>query len=206
MYIIYKHKNLITGKSYIGQTKHSIEHRLKQHIQAMSNRTKNKYPFLLALQKYGLKYWISGELDRTSSKNHANKLEKYYIEKYDTFKTGYNATVGGDYFEGYKPTKGEKHHASDKTFYTLYHKTLPTFTGTRHTFCETYGATTGAFTKLVKKKLLRLKGFALTKENAIKQPISRARKLKANDFKSYQKKFFKSILTKQFNKNLKNNK
>jgi hypothetical protein len=85
---------------------------------------------------------------------------------FDTFKAGYNATLGGDYLEGFTPIKGPSHHASDVTTYTLYHKHGDIFTGTRYEFCTKYKASTDAFTKLVKGKLNKVKGFALTAQQA----------------------------------------
>lgn len=196
MYTIYKHKNKITGKCYIGQTKYSIEYRWKQHLQTIKHKTKNTYPFLRAIEKHGKDTWISGVLATTATKESANALEKYYIEKYDSFKNGYNATLGGDYFEGYVPPKGINSPSTDATIYTLYHKNLPTFVGTRAEFCNAHKTTTGAFSKLLHGKLRRLKGFAFTKENALCDRLVKPRTIsKEEAFTKFCVSFWKPILS-----------
>lgn len=55
-YIIYKHTNTVTGKSYIGLTKYSIERRFKQHLYDSGKCRNGKLPqsaFPRALRKYG---------------------------------------------------------------------------------------------------------------------------------------------------------
>ena len=50
--IIYKSTNKITGKIYIGQTTHTLDKRIKGHINE-SKKDKNR-PFLLSINKYGV--------------------------------------------------------------------------------------------------------------------------------------------------------
>lgn len=195
MYTIYKHKNKVSGKCYIGQTKYSMEHRWKQHLQTTNHRTKNSYPFLKAIKKYGKDAWISEVLAIIPSKEGANTLEKYYIKKYDSFKNGYNATLGGDYFDGYTHPKGVDSPSTDTSQYTLYHKNLPAFVGTRAMFCNKYKATTDAFSRLVHGKLRRLKGFAFTKENALCDRLTKPRIVsKEETFTKFYTSFWKPIL------------
>lgn len=155
-----------------------MEHRWKQHINDSKKDNRRKYPILHALHKYGTSSWISGVIDTTDSKQKANKLEKFYIKKFNTFnsKFGYNATLGGDYFEGIKQPSGKDHHSTDTIIYTLYHKNYPTFIGTILEFCTKYKATSGAFTKLLANKLRRLKGFAFNKKDAETDRLSRTPK------------------------------
>lgn len=88
--IIYKITNKVNGKSYIGQTRYTLEFRWRQHI----HKKDNTY-FHNAIRKYGVENFekeILEECDYTD----LNKREIYYIAKYDSFKNGYNLTIGGD--------------------------------------------------------------------------------------------------------------
>ena len=91
---IYKFQNKVNNKVYIGQSM-NIEHRYKQHKRLYLNGN-NK--FYNALCKYG---WDSFsfeiiDTDNKYTRDDLNKLEKYYIEKYNSFFDGYNSTFGGD--------------------------------------------------------------------------------------------------------------
>jgi hypothetical protein len=52
--------------------------------------------FYRAIRKYGIDNIKSKELEVTHSQEEAKEREKYYIKEYDTFKNGYNMTLGGD--------------------------------------------------------------------------------------------------------------
>lgn len=93
-YVIYKHTFIKTNKSYIGYTKYSISERLHKHnLNAMMGIDTK---FYRAIRKYGIDNIISKELEIVNSQDDAKEKEKYYIAKYNTFKDGYNMTLGGD--------------------------------------------------------------------------------------------------------------
>lgn len=87
--VIYKATCLITGKSYIGQTKH-FEIRKKQHLQAKDN-----YIFHKALRKYGQENF-KWEILEECSYDLLNEKETYWIKFYNSYSNGYNSTLGGD--------------------------------------------------------------------------------------------------------------
>lgn len=92
MYIIYKHE--LNGKSYIGYTKLTIEERLhKHHLNAMAGIDTH---FYRAIRKHGIEPIISSVLCECVDFEEAKKKEMEFIEKYDTYKSGYNMTTGGD--------------------------------------------------------------------------------------------------------------
>lgn len=164
MYIIYKHTNKVTNKSYIGQTKYSIEERLKQHYRDARNSNKNRNstrPFHLALLKYTSTDWNSEILKENLSKKEASTYEIHYIKEYDTYNNGYNATLGGDYLLGYTPPKGNDHHCTDTTEYTFYHRYYPKFTGNVKDFSERYSLNSATVRKVVNDKLGSVKGWVL---------------------------------------------
>lgn len=91
---IYKITNTINNKSYIGKTeKLDPIQRFKEHIQDSKRTYKNKRPLYEALKKYGEESFIFEILEETSN---PNEREVYYISYYNTYKEGYNATLGGD--------------------------------------------------------------------------------------------------------------
>ena len=88
--IIYKITNKVNNKSYIGQTRYTIEFRWRQHL----HKKDNTY-FHNALHKYGAENFTIDVLEECDV-NHLNEREMFYIAKYDTFNNGYNLTLGGD--------------------------------------------------------------------------------------------------------------
>lgn len=88
--IIYKITNKVNGKSYIGQTRYTLEFRWRQHI----HKKDNTY-FHNAIRKYGPENFTLEVLEECSTSN-LNEREIFYIAKYNTFKEGYNLTTGGD--------------------------------------------------------------------------------------------------------------
>lgn len=95
---IYLITNKINGKGYIGQTSKDIIKRWKQHLSHSKYEDTHLYN---AMRKYGIDNFSICELDKvkcntTQELNDLlNKLEIKYISSYDTYKNGYNLTIGG---------------------------------------------------------------------------------------------------------------
>lgn len=103
---IYKWTNKINGKVYIGQTmnKNGYKERWNQHIyNARYVSESNKNYFYRAIRKYGSEGFDKEILESVKSdsksglKEKLDKLEIYYIEKFDSFNNGYNSTLGGEF-------------------------------------------------------------------------------------------------------------
>lgn len=88
--IIYKITNKVNNKSYIGQTRYTIEFRWKQH----QHKQDNCY-FHNAIRKYGVNNFNVEILEECEVKD-LDSREVFNIAKYDTFKNGYNMTIGDD--------------------------------------------------------------------------------------------------------------
>lgn len=88
--IIYKITNKVNGKSYIGQTRYTLEFRWRQHL----HKKDNVY-FHNAIKKYGAENF-SLEVLEECDVDKLNSREIFYIAKYNTFEEGYNLTIGGD--------------------------------------------------------------------------------------------------------------
>ena len=95
MAFIYKITNLIKGKSYIGKTCFSIEKRFKEHQKDAFRDRNEKRPLYSAMRKYGIENFTIEQIEECSDML-SSEREKYWIEYYNTYASGYNATKGGD--------------------------------------------------------------------------------------------------------------
>lgn len=91
---IYKITNRVNGKMYIGQTRFTIEHRFKQHLKN-AIRDKRNQPLYRAFNKYGIKNFDIESIEEVNIEE-LNEREMYWIAYYNSFKEGYNATIGGN--------------------------------------------------------------------------------------------------------------
>lgn len=91
---IYKITNRVNNKVYIGQTHFTIEHRFKQHIKNF-NIEHRKQPLYMAFAKYGIENFNVEKIEEVECER-LNEREIYWIAYYNSFKNGYNATLGGD--------------------------------------------------------------------------------------------------------------
>lgn len=95
MNFIYKITNDINGKLYIGKTNRSIETRFQEHINFSKRAYKNR-PLYDAMNKYGVNHFHIEQIDICETDEEASTKEIYWIAYYDTYRHGYNATLGGD--------------------------------------------------------------------------------------------------------------
>lgn len=104
-YIIYCHTNKTNGKKYIGYTSKSMEKRWQEHINLAINGA--KYAFPSAIRKYGPDMFDHKILsDGIQDHKQAQEMEKFFIQKFDSYHNGYNETMGGD---GGATMTGKKH-------------------------------------------------------------------------------------------------
>lgn len=90
--LIYMHTCTKTGKSYVGQTTKTMKARWLEHVCNVRNSK-----ITTAIKKYGASNWEHRVLAYAETKDDLDLLEKYYIEKYDTIKNGYNSKGGGSH-------------------------------------------------------------------------------------------------------------
>ena len=95
MSYIYKITNNINGKIYIGKTMRSIKQRWKEHLANIKKEECKNRPLYRAINKYGVENFSIEEIEECSDIILSDR-EKYWIEYYNSFKNGYNATKGGD--------------------------------------------------------------------------------------------------------------
>ena len=93
MAYIYKITNQINGKVYIGATIRNPETRWAEHQRDYIRLDFEKRPLYNAINKYGVNNFTFETIEET---NEPQEREIYYIQKYDSFNNGYNATLGGE--------------------------------------------------------------------------------------------------------------
>lgn len=110
---IYLFTNLVNDKRYVGQAV-SLKKRLRSHLNNF-NCSRYDNPLYRAINKYGIdNFSISiivtiDIMDLELLKKILDKLEIFYIDKYDSYNNGYNQTKGGDRgILGYKMTEEQK--------------------------------------------------------------------------------------------------
>lgn len=95
MSFIYVITNKINNKQYVGKTIDTIENRWKTHLKDSNKKFFESRPLYKAIKKYGKENFIIEQLEECSYKI-LNEREQYWINILDTYKNGYNATLGGD--------------------------------------------------------------------------------------------------------------
>lgn len=90
MGVIYKATNKINGKSYIGQT-NDFSRRKREHL----NCHGAPCAFHYAIIKYGKDAFEWSILEENISDKDIDAREKYWIKQYNSYKKGYNGTIGG---------------------------------------------------------------------------------------------------------------
>ena len=74
-------------------TERSIEERFKEHCRAYKQEKCEKRPLYSAMKKYGPEHFHVELVEETDN---PEEREQYWIEFYNSYKEGYNATLGGD--------------------------------------------------------------------------------------------------------------
>ena len=96
---IYLIENQVNHKQYIGKTYNSIAERWKEHCKDYQKARCEKRPLYEAMNKYGIENFTVELIEETDN---LEEREKYWVAYYDSYRNGYNATLGGDgrpYFE-----------------------------------------------------------------------------------------------------------
>lgn len=102
--IIYQAFNKISKKSYIGQTTCTLEKRISGHY---TTAKKFRYKFCNALNKYNKEDWEWLVICEVN-KEYLNAYEQKYISEFNSYKNGYNSTLGGDWSTVGHPNHIEK--------------------------------------------------------------------------------------------------
>ena len=90
---IYLITNKINNKKYVGKTEYDINKRWREHISDSRKEKLEIRPLYRAIRKYGSENFSIKEIERTK---YGDERERYWIKIFNTYKNGYNATLGGD--------------------------------------------------------------------------------------------------------------
>jgi len=99
---IYLITNTVNDKKYVGQTRQQLNKRWLHHI--TESRTYSDRPLYRAINKYGLDNFKIRILEECNV-DLLNEREIWWIDFLDSYRNGYNATTGGEYFEHTEETK-----------------------------------------------------------------------------------------------------
>ena len=94
MGLIYIAYNLVSKKSYIGQTVNSLKSRIQEHYSTTKNPKAN-YHFIRALRFYNKTDWDWSVIEDNTPNSLLDEREVYWIKQYDSFENGYNSDRGG---------------------------------------------------------------------------------------------------------------
>lgn len=94
MAYIYKITNKINSHSYVGQTGRIPELRWKEHLRDKNKKPFSNWPLYRALNKYGEDNFTFEIIEETLFEEVIER-EQYWINYFDTYNNGYNATMGG---------------------------------------------------------------------------------------------------------------
>lgn len=93
MAAIYKIVNTVNDKLYIGKTESSLEIRFGAHVRDSKRRSSENRPLYRAFNKYGADKFYIELIEFT---DFPEEREIFWIDYYNTYRKGYNATLGGD--------------------------------------------------------------------------------------------------------------
>lgn len=106
---IYLITNKINNKQYVGQTTKSYQLRFKEHCYyAKTNIKSNPQLIDAKIKQYGIENFTVQLLESVPI-NLKDEREQYYIKLYNTYKKGYNRTIGGDFNPMFDNSIRQKH-------------------------------------------------------------------------------------------------
>ena len=92
-------------KYYVGQTIGTMEQRAGKDGKNYSWKDPScNSKFARSIRKWGWNAFEGRVLEEVYEED-LNELEKFYIEQFDSYKNGYNSTLGGEGSSGYVPSK-----------------------------------------------------------------------------------------------------
>lgn len=103
MFIAYLIENTVNGKVYIGVTVRSLHKRWQQHVW-QSKGQKKQHKMARAIRKYGAEAFVVTHIASSWSAAALREMEIILIAQFDSFRNGYNGTLGGDGGTGHRHT------------------------------------------------------------------------------------------------------
>lgn len=100
---IYKIKNIVNHKEYVGCTISTLKKRFEEHIWRCLNSDSNT-KFCNSIRKYGVENFMIELIEECDVIN-IYEREKFYIDNFNTYFLGLNSTYGGEGCLGYTHSK-----------------------------------------------------------------------------------------------------
>lgn len=122
--IIYRARNIINGKVYIGQTKNKrFKYRIKEHVKNACDGKNSCPKFYRAIRKYGQDNFVWEIICECYNPVDLNKAEDIFIELYLYRKNSYNIRVRADaYINNTKKKKDNRSKRSSEWMISLHEK------------------------------------------------------------------------------------
>lgn len=105
--VIYRVRNLVNDKVYVGKTKHTAEERWRGHVSSAREkdapgRRVFRQPVHRAIRKYGFQSFVLDVLYTAKTIEELNAMETFFIILHQSHKpeNGYNLTLGGEGVNG----------------------------------------------------------------------------------------------------------
>lgn len=90
---IYKITNKVNGKAYVGKTTDTVQVRWEEHLKDSKRKRCVNRPLYRAIGKYGADAFAIETLEEADL-DVLSEREIYWIEYFNTYSDGYNATSG----------------------------------------------------------------------------------------------------------------
>jgi hypothetical protein len=157
-------------KIYIGYTGIGVRNRLHKHYTNAVYGIDTK--LYRAIRKYGLESIRCNTIYECESEKEAKEKERFYIKKYNSFKNGYNMTLGGDGGDICSNLTEERYKQYiEKIRHLTKGKKNPNYSG----FTDDYIIRQAVKFYQKEKKFLRNYWFAFCKTNGLPQSYSKNR-------------------------------
>ena len=92
---LYVITNRVNGMQYIGKTYKSADERFQEHVRDSRKKHNKKRKLYQAMNEFGVDNFYVMEIGQYEE-SELERKEMEYIHYYDTYRNGYNQTLGGD--------------------------------------------------------------------------------------------------------------
>lgn len=92
---VYKICNTVNDKVYIGATHYDLERRLSEHKREANKNHRRNRCLYQAMNQYGTDQFYIEPIEECPNDDTLYEREQYWVGFYDSYRNGYNGTLGG---------------------------------------------------------------------------------------------------------------